>query len=151
MPSGKKRKTGVATVQGATLSQDQLNLWFHKPSHLQAMWVLALTEGTATPLPMDCLRATMDLWNPNLDKYIQENRAEITDSWIIKGQRNQSLGSRVPFPSITQRRCRRPCRGRGLRKGYRHGDQGHHRRVMPRTHPNNRLIYIYIHKRCGSN
>jgi len=84
MPSGKKRQNSEPTVQGATLLPDQLNLWLHKPSHLRTQWLLALTEGTATPLPMDCLRLTMDLWIPDLDEYIEENRAEITDSWTTR-------------------------------------------------------------------
>jgi len=88
MPPQKRSETESGrtsgTVQGATLFPDQLSLWFRKPSYLRAMWLLALTGGTATPLPMDCLRPTMDLWTPDLDEYIKENLAEITDSWMIR-------------------------------------------------------------------
>ena len=66
------------------LFEDYPCLWFLIPAKLKALLVLHLAEGSAPPVPMDCLRICTDLWTPDLRKCILEGRGHIDDSVLFE-------------------------------------------------------------------
>ena len=64
--------------------EDHLCLWFQCPPKLKAILLLNLTDGRATPVPMDCFRMCADLWTPDLRDCILEGRGRIDDSIIFE-------------------------------------------------------------------
>ena len=62
--------------------EDQLSLWFRRPDLLRALFMLNITEGSATPVPMECLRACSDLWTPTLKDCILESRGRIDNNVV---------------------------------------------------------------------
>jgi len=68
----------------AQLTEDLLCLWYEAPARLRALFVLTLTEGSASPVPMDCLRICSDLWTPELRDCILRGRGRIDDTVILE-------------------------------------------------------------------
>lgn len=65
-----------------SMFEEHLCLWFLHPAQLKALFVLDLTEGSATPVPMDCLRTCTDLWTPDLRECILRGRGHIDDNIV---------------------------------------------------------------------
>ena len=67
-----------------TMVEEHLCLWFLCPGQLKGLLVLTLAEGTATPVPMDCLHVCSDLWTPDLRDCVLRGRGRIDASIVLE-------------------------------------------------------------------
>jgi len=79
-----KNKALILAPVETPMVEDHLCLWFLDPVLLKALLVLNFTEGSATPVPMDCLRICTDLWTPDLWECILIGREHIDDSVVFE-------------------------------------------------------------------
>jgi len=83
---GKKPSLAAGRLSPAEtpMYEEHLCLWFLCPAHLKALLVLKLTEGSAAPVPMDCLRTCTDLWTPDLRDCIHRGRGNLDDRVVME-------------------------------------------------------------------